>query len=207
MKVRKMRVSTNIFLMVTFILIIADLALGGFLYQRTKSLLIIQIKENTKNIAQTAAATVDGKAFAALKAGDEGTENYKKIFNALSIFRDNSGVEYVYSTRRNPDGKVVYVVDSDPEAAAEIDKEFGEEGDAFAKAMNGEPAANEKPYKDQWGVHLSACAPIYDGNTAVGVVSVDISMDWVNHELRIEAAFIFGICLIIFIISKSYRTS
>ena len=201
MKVRKLRVSTQIFIMVSILLVIADLALGGFLYQRTKSLLIYQIKENTKNIARTAAAMVDGKVFSELKAGDEGTEGYQEIMDVLSIFRDNSGVEYVYSSRRNGDGTVVFVVDSDPENPTAIDEAFGDEGDAFAKAMSGEPAANEKPYVDEWGVHLSACAPIYDGSAAVGVVSIDISMDWVNSQLRLVAVFILGICVAVFVMS------
>ena len=201
MKVRKRKVSTQIFFILTLLLIVTDLIIGSFFYQRTKSLLIYQIKENTKSIASTAAATVDGKAFSELKAGDEGTEDYQKIMDSLAVFRDNSNVEYIYSTRRNEDGTVVYVVDTDLEAGADIDQEFGDEGDAFATAMNGEPAANDKPYSDEWGVHLSACAPIYDGSTIVGVVSVDISMDWVNSQLRIVAIFIIGICLIALCIS------
>lgn len=202
MKVRRLGVAKKIFIMVAVILVISDVALGGFLYQRTKSLLIAQIKENTKNIASTAAASVDGEIFENLKAGDEGTEGYQKIIDELSVFRDNSGVEYVYSSRRNGEGKAVFVVDSDPEEPAAIDEPFGDdEGDAFPIAMNGEAAANEKPYTDEWGVHLSACAPIHNGDKVVGVVSVDISMEWVNEQVRLVLIFILVICLVVFAVS------
>lgn len=201
MKVRKLRVVTKIFFMIAALLLLSDLVLGCFVYQRTKSLLVTQIKENTKNIARSAAGTVDAEAFSELKVGDEGTENYKKVFDALAVFRDNSGVEYVYSSRRNDAGKAVYVVDTDTEEGAAIDEEFGEnEGDAFPVAMDqGEAAANEKPYKDEWGEHLSACAPIKNGEEIVGVVSIDISMDWVNSQLRTVAVATVIICVIVLI--------
>lgn len=202
MKVRKMGVATKIFMMIAVLLVISDVALGGFLYQRTKSLLVTQIKENTINIARTAAAAVDGETFETLKAGDEGTDAYQKILGELSVFRDNSGVEYVYTSRRNAEGKAVFVVDSDPEEPAAIDEAFGDdEGDAFPVAMNGEAAANEDPYEDEWGIHLSACAPIYHDEAVVGVVSVDISMQWVNNQVRLVGVFILVICLAIFLVS------
>ncbi len=203
MKVRRLGIATKIFIMVAVLIVLADVALGGFMFYRTKNLLVTQIKENTKNIARTAAATVDAEAFENLKEGDEGTEAYKKIVEALAVFRDNSGVEYVYSSRRNDQGKAVYVVDSDPEEPAAIGQEFGDdEGDAFPAAMDkGEAAANAEPYKDEWGVHLSACAPILKGNAPIGVVSIDISMNWVNDQIQIVGMYIIIICSVIFTVS------
>lgn len=201
MKVRRVRVSTQIFIMVAMILVIADVMLGSFAYFRTRNLLITQHKDSAMNIARTAAASVDGAAFRSLKAGDEGTDAFQKIMDALVVFRDNSGVEYIYTTRKNSDGTVVYVVDSDPEVETSIDVAFGEGGDAFEKALSGTTAANANPVKDEWGEHLSACSPIYDGQEIVGVASVDISMDWINQELRMVGIYVVLICSVVFVAS------
>ncbi len=197
MKVRKIGVSTKLFFMLTGMLLLANAVLGGIMFARIRSLLIQQIKQSTVNLAKTAAAEVDGDAFEKLKAGDEDTPEYKGIFDELAVYRDNSEIEYIYATRQNPDGQVVYVVDTDPSVSEVVDVSFGSDaGDAFLTAMSGTPAANAKPYKDQWGTHLSACAPIRGGGGSkiVGVVSIDISMSWVDKKVRQAGMDIIGVC-------------
>lgn len=201
MKVRKISISNQILILMSALLLVSDLILGGFVYQRTSSLLIAQIKENAKNIAKCVGVSVDGNTF--LKVQEEGSngEAFQKVLEDLILFRDNSGVEYVYSIRKNEKGTLEFVVDSDPDNPGELGKPV-EDSEVIEVALNGEASVDDKPYTDEWGKHIGAYAPIRSGKDIVGVACIDISVDWVNRQSKMLVAIIAGICAAIFIIGE-----
>ena len=149
MKVRKVSMSLKIILVIVVLLLVSDITIGVLVYHRTKSTMLTQIKENAKNIDRCIAASLDGKLFKELKEDDTDSKAYKTILSELSLYLENSGVEYVYTIKDNGDGKSVFLVDSDPEEPGLPGEEFGETSDEIKEAYNGTTLTDKEPYTDK----------------------------------------------------------
>lgn len=213
MKLRKTGIAVKIFVAIMILLVASDLIIGVVFYKRAKGLLVTQIKENAMNIDRCVAASVDGVLLESINAGDEGSEAYNEIIDELTLFLDNSGVEYVYTVRKNGNA-MEFVVDSDPEEPGLPGDEFGDITEEIAGALAGATTVDSEPYTDEWGTHISAYSPIYNGSSVVGLAVVDLSVDWVNEQTAGIAGLIIGLCVtvlaagvvILFIISRILRT-
>ncbi len=202
MKVRRISVTMKLIIGIVIFLIASDLIIGFTVYNKSKSLLVKQIKDNAQNISSCIANSIDGEEFA-LVGNDESavdSEVYQDILSQLEVFRDNSGVEYVYTIRKNDAGVNVFAVDADPEEPGMPGEEFGDESDDVEEAFGGENVVNKEPYTDEWGTHISSYSPIYAGDEVVGLAVVDISMDWINSQCKDIAKLIAVICSILFVI-------
>ena len=200
MENRKMGIATKVFIIVITLLTVSDLLVGVAAYSRVKNAMETQIKENAMNIAKCAASFIDGEQFASLTEGSESSEEYQNIWDTLTLFLENGGVEYVYSVRQRTDGSKEFVVDSDPEDGTAVGEDYPETDDVLPYALEGKTVATPKPSEDEWGMHLTAYSPIQNGGTVVGAVGVDISADWVREQTRGIALVILGICMAIFVI-------
>lgn len=200
MKVRKTGIAFKIFVAIIALLIVSDMVIGVTAYHRAKELLVTQIKESAMNIDRCVAASVDGSVLAEIGEGDEETENYKQVLSKLSLFLDNSGVEYVYTIRKGNSGAAEFVVDSDPEEPGLPGEEFGDSSEELERAFAGETTVNSEPYTDEWGTHISAFSPVYDGDSVVGLTVVDLSVDGVNEQTRNLAMLISIICVIVLVV-------
>lgn len=118
------------------------------------------------DIAGACAALVDSGAFSRLYPGAEDTPDYKTVEKALALFRDHSNLEYVYTVWYDDEGVPVFCVDSDQEDRALIGEAFGY-SDATIRALEGEASADEEPMTDEWGIHISAYAPIFSRGRGV----------------------------------------
>ncbi len=194
MKVRKTGIATRIFVAVITLLVLSDGIIGFLAYNRAKNLLESQIKENAMNIDKCVAASVDGSVIAGIKEGDEGSDAYNEVLDKLTLYLDNSGVEYVYTIRLNDAGVPVFVVDSDPEEPGGIGEDFGDDSEEVMSAFAGQTTVNREPYTDEWGTHISAFSPIYDGSEVVALAVVDLSVNWVREQTRSLLIMILGIC-------------
>ncbi|MCR5338606.1 MAG: hypothetical protein K6E75_08610 [Lachnospiraceae bacterium] len=197
MKVRKVKVSLKIMISVIVLLILSDAVVGVLLYDRAKNLMETQIKENAMNIDRCVAASVDGALFKQIQAGDENSDAFRQIHDVLTIYLENSGVEYCYTIRKNDAGTAVFVVDSDPEEPGLIDDEFEGSEEEIAQAYAGETTVSKEPYTDEWGTHISAFSPIKDGNTVVGLAVIDLSVNWVNEQTGRLLGLIVIVCLVV----------
>ncbi len=197
MRVRKTGLAFKIFIVIIVLLVVSDFVIGITVYRRAENLLVTQIKENATNIDRCVAAYVDGSLLDSIHAGDEETEAYQEVLDELELFRDNSGLEYVYTIRKNDNGVIEFVVDSDPEEPALPGEEFGDSSEELDRALAGETTVNNQPYTDEWGTHISAFSPVYDGDKVVGLAVVDLSVDWINKQIRSMAVLIAVICIIV----------
>ncbi len=191
--------STKIIVLVGVLVLAFDIVLGFLFYNRAKSLLLEQMLENALNTCNTVAANIDGDALARVGTDSEEEGDYDTVLEDLALFRDYSGVEYVY-TIRETDGSLVYVVDADIETGADTGDEFGDMEDAIASAIRGVPAAGDEPYSDEWGTHYSSYSPVYSGGKLAGIACVDISYDWVQEQTNGVLRLILIICIASFLI-------
>ena len=181
MKGRRRGIFKQLFLCLAILLLFGNAVLGAMAYNRSETALFEQIQSNAKNIAQCAAMNVDGNLLQGIVAGDEASETYATIVNQLALFRDNADIEYIYTLRQVGTDQFEFIVDSDTEEPAAIGDEC-EATDALVSAFaNQMTTADDAPFTDEWGSHVSAYSPILCDNQVVGVVGVDISANWIDE--------------------------
>ena len=182
MKVRKMSIFNKLFIWLAVLLLLGNGVLGVLACNRAESALFEQIQESTMNLASCAAANVQGDVLRGIQAGDEGSEAYETVIDQLALFRDNSNLEYIYTLRWNG-AEFEFVVDSDTEEPADIG-EICETTDAMALALEQSiTTADDEPFTDEWGTHISAYSPIFFEDEVVGFVGIDINADWIGEQM------------------------
>ena len=201
MKGHKRGIFKQLFLCLAILLLFGNVVLGLAAYNRSEAALFEQIQSNAKNIAQCAAMNVDGGVLQGIVSGDEGNEDYSSIVEQLALFRDNADIEYIYTLRQVGEEAFEFIVDSDTEEPAAI----GDECDAtealvcaFAEQIT---TADDKPFSDEWGSHVSAYSPILFDNQIVGVVGVDISANWIDEQMAALRSLVLITCIVTYAIS------
>lgn len=195
------------------LLLVVNLALGYALVSQSMAVIKSLINERMLDVSNTAAAMIDGDAYEALSAEDEGTEAYQAVYDTLAIFRDNIDLEYVYGVRAVGEREFVFTIDPSFGTPGAFGQEIGYT-DALYAASKGEPAVDEVPYEDEWGRFYSAYSPIFNSaGDVVGMVSVDFSAQWYEDQLATHARtalFIGGMsllvgALVVLLIMSRYR--
>ena len=201
MKVRKIGIFTQLFIWLAVLLLVGNVLLGYFAYTRSESALFTQIQNNVMNIARCAAMNVDGEILQQIAEGDEESESYELVIQQLALFRDNADIEYIYTLRRIGEEQFVFVADADPEEPAAIGEEC-EATDALCATFDKKiTAADDEPFTDEWGIHVSAYSPIMVEDEVVGAVGVDISANWIEEQMHALRNLVIIICVITYIVS------
>lgn len=199
LKVRKLSIAGKLMILISIISICSTAILALVIYGKVKDNLIEQAKGNGMDIAACAAADIDGDAFKLIKEGMEESEEYQQVFDRLAIYRDNSSIEYIYTMTQTDDGGLAFVVDTDKEEPAAIFEPY-DMIDEIKTALGGKTTADSQITSDEWGSYFSAYSPIYDSTgSVVGIVGVDISIDWINSQLAkvSEVFLVIGIIVVI----------
>lgn len=197
MKVRKISISRRLILLISIVTLICSAILGICVYQMEKNSLITISKKNGMELAACAAAAVDGDAFAQITEGMENSDEFQQVYDVLAGYRDNSSIEYIYSMKQLPDESVVFVVDTDTEEPAGIYEEYGTLDKVTEALTTKTTTADDEVTTDEWGSYYSAYSPIYNqAGDAVGIVGVDVSIDWINAQLFAVRNIILLICIL-----------
>ena len=190
MKKKKLSLTIQAIITVSVFLIIVYAVLGYGIITRARETLKDNIQSHMLDIANTAAANLDGNLLMQLKSEDKDTAAYKRIMNEMMLFKTHIELKYIYSVIKMPDGSYAFAVDTDLEAPAA----FGEPilvTEGMVKAFEGKPAVNEEPYQDRWGRFYSAYAPVFDSYGKVaGVVAVDFAEEWYESQI---SQFVYSI--------------
>lgn len=201
MKGRRRGIFKQLFLCLAILLLFGNAVLGAMAYNRSETALFEQIQSNAKNIAQCAAMNVDGNLLQGIVAGDEASETYATIVNQLALFRDNADIEYIYTLRQVGTDQFEFIVDSDTEEPAAIGDEC-EATDALVSAFADQmTTADDAPFTDEWGSHVSAYSPILCDNQVVGVVGVDISANWIDEQMAVLRNLVMVTCIVTYAVS------
>lgn len=201
MKTRRVGIFTQLFVWLAILLLLGNVLLGYIAYSRSKAALFKQIQSNAINIAQCAAVNVSADLHKDINVGDEGTESYKKIIDELALFRDNAEIEYIYTLRQVGDEKFEFVVDADTEEPAAIGDEC-EATEAMIKAFKKKiTTADDEPFSDEWGSHVSAYSPIITDGEVLGAIGVDISANWIDDQMKLLRNLVIITCVVTYAIS------
>ncbi|MCR5792928.1 MAG: hypothetical protein K6G65_07145 [Lachnospiraceae bacterium] len=196
MKVRKLSILLQTLFIFISMLIIANIILGTVLINQSKSSMKKLICDRMIDIANSAAATIDGDALEKLTAEDKGTEPYQKVEDALAVFRDNADLEFIYGIRQVGDKEFIFTVDPALEEASSFGDAV-EYTDALGEAALGKTAVDDEPYEDDWGRFYSAYSPVFNSSGKVaGIIGVDISAAWYDAEVARTTRSIAIVCMI-----------
>lgn len=100
---------------------------------------------------------------------------YEDIRDKLINFKSDREITYVYTMTKGND-KGYILVDGAKENASDIGEEYELER-GMISAFNGEAAATNEPVKDDYGIFISAYAPVKDASgNVISIVGVDKSV-------------------------------
>lgn len=192
------------------LLVILTLAL------RTVSLFLVSqravnegIRRQLRNAVGIAALQIDGDAHSKIVSPeDEDSEEYQQIRRRLQLVQKiDRDIRFVYTTRLQPNGEVVFVVDAetDPELFLHVGEVYDTASHLFLESAATLDSAFVEPdfYTDKWGTWLTGYAPFYtsDGRRE-GFVSMDIAATRIK---QLERGFLW-IALTIFVIMAGIST-
>ena len=198
---RKRISPTTVFLLsICALLFLVTATLGYSLTSQSSKAIRSQIESRMLDVANTAAAMLDGDTLETLEAGDSATAEYQAAYNILTVFKENIELEYIYCIRDMKDGTFVFLIDSDAvEPGA-----FGEHipyTDALYQASLGTPSVDKVPYQDKWGRFYSAYSPVFDSRHRVaGIVAVDFSADWYERQIfsQVRTTLLISLLALVF---------
>ena len=180
---RALRLTAEFAISITVLLLAANLFLGMWLTKASKKTIQTLIGDRMLDIANSAADLIDGDVLRNIRAGDEGTAGWQKIYDTLKLFQDNIGLEYIYCAKIDGERQFSYCIDPDPENPGT----YGQPIECTAALFNaslGIADVDNVPHTDAWGRFYSAYSPVFDSNGHVGgVVVVDFSADWYDVQV------------------------
>ncbi len=200
----KILLSTRIQWLVFTVLLVAESLICVASVVQSRSAIKMSVRQRMLDIANCASWSVDGDILKELTAEDQNTLEYRQVYDALAVFRDNVELKYVYAIKDEGDGRFTFTVDptfGDP-------AEFGEEvvvTEGLYAASQGIPSVDYEKYTDKWGTFYSAYSPVLDsdGNLA-GIVAVDFGEEWFEDQLNRQSQQIVIIYIIILALTITF---
>ncbi len=182
-KGRKISDTTFALIIISAVLLIADLCLGILLIGQSGNALKIMIEARMLDISNTAAEMIDGDVYETITADDQGTPRFMEIYHILEHFQNNIELDFIYCIRKIGEDDYIFTIDP----AVDEPSEYGQKvmvTDALRKASEGVAAVDEEPYEDSWGRFYSAYSPILNSKgEVVGIVAVDFSAEWFENQI------------------------
>jgi adenylate cyclase len=180
-----MKYRTRLFLLVMLTVAISNFLLFSLFFVQSHTALFKEIQSNAVSIVSTGATLLDGDKLAIIRTRqDEGSENYRLTEGLLRKIRDANrrkdvNVAYLYTMMASPDnpGSLLFGVDS--ETSRENKSHVGDvyKG-VFSKdfKLQNRIFVDESPSSDQWGVWITACAPVNNkGGRVVSMLCADLN--------------------------------
>ena len=204
-----MRFRTKVFTLFLIMAILTSLLIAASMYRPITALFMDLMRTNVLSIAATTAAMLDPDAHDAIRTrSDQDTSTYKQLEGELRRARDANRrrdlyVKYVYSMRPYPNDPrtAQFVVDSEEEGVnkSNVGDIYKSENPNYVLRFN-DFQADEEFVGDQWGLWLTANAPIRNAkNETVGAIGVDVGATEAVQRLRglfWHGALALGISLI-----------
>ena len=195
MKVRRISISTIILVIVIVVLVVSSVTLSIFSINHSNGSMRIAVNQRMLDVANCAAASVNGDNLKILTAEDKGTPEYEDVYKALELFKNSVSLEFVYAIMNKGNNEFTFSVDPSDDPA-----EFGEPvecTEALIAASKGTPGVDEEPYEDDWGLHYSAYSPVYDSQGKVaGIIGVDFDAGWYDEQITSHTRTVVIVSLI-----------
>lgn len=205
--VRRMTLQFSLSSAFSGVVLLTSLCLGVSLYSAMSDSIRGAMRERLQTALGVAAVSIDVKSHELIwQPVDEALPAYLELTKHLRQVRDRvSGVRFVYTYRRLPDGNLAFVLDAeeDPKTKSQIGQIMPEEDITpmmqmmFDDARKGVRVESELT-PDRYGIWLSGYVPLLspDGRV-VAVLGMDISATDVLGQERSFLLLLAAICLVI----------
>lgn len=181
------RISIKTKMLIGFVLIalLSSITVGGIIFKEMSAYEMDQLKNELQILVNLAAADIDADVHAGLQPGDEQKEEYTELLAKLRAFKETSGLTFICTYIPYDENSVKFVIDTDEsEEQGKIGDLYPSEGTGeqvdrdLLGAFHGEATINEIPREDEYGIFLSAYAPLKNANgDVIAVVGADFSVD------------------------------
>ena len=153
--------------------------------QQSQTALQKLIHERMLDVANSAAATMDGDYFRDYDGTDTESEKYKETLNNFHVFSDNMQLNYIYSIRMNENGRFVFVIDPDPVKPGLYGEEIVQTEGQMQAWTTKTATVDQEAFLDRWGKFYSAYSPVFDGEGNIAaLIAVDFDANWYDRQLR-----------------------
>lgn len=174
--------------------VLTGLLIAAFMYAPIKQLFMDLMRTNVLSIAATVSAMLDAEAHSKIQTrADQDMPVYKQLEASLRRARDANRrrdlyVKYIYSMRPYPGdpSTAEFVLDAEEDGVnkSNVGDVYKSSNPNYIVRFN-DFQADQDFVRDQWGLWLTANAPIRDArNETVGAVGVDVSATEVMQRLK-----------------------
>lgn len=182
--------------------VVTSIQVGGFLRE--------ELRLRIGDVVTMMAKKLDGDLHKTIKTIDDNkTEEFEKLKHDLGEMRANgTEIANAYTMRKLDNGEVAFIVDASEKDQSATGEIYPSESvtETLAESLNATPETN-KPYveyetsKDDWGVWLSAFAPIFTSSGKLdGIVGIDVSANSIRkHQLQYIMTIVTASLIVILI--------
>lgn len=184
-KTRKLSIRTKILLSSGILVVLICMFIGINSYLQIKNNMILMGVEEADMASNIAIQMVDGDLLSNLHPGDEDSEEYVQVLNALRKARDVCGIEYLYTLYT--DGQTVYYgVDTDEtDGQSAIGEVFEVSYDELEEVFAGDEYVQDFIDSTEDGELISCYKPILDSDgNVVAVLGSDYNAGTVADRLN-----------------------
>lgn len=189
-----MRFQTKVFLYSLTIALLSSLLAATFIYLPARKLVFGLMQSNVLSIAATTASLLDASGHEKIRTRqDQSGENYLRVEEQLRKARNANRrrdiyVKFLYTMRPYPENpaKAQFVVDSEEhgEDKSNVGDIYKVDNQDYKFRLN-DDQVEDRFLRDQWGVWLTASAPLRDARgDAVAAVGVDVSAEDTLKQLH-----------------------
>ena len=172
------KLGTKLTISFLLIIIFTITIVSTITYTQSYNMLVNSLGKRSIKIAQNALTKIDATEFENLKTiEDEKKESYNIMRENLNYIREIAGAKYLYTMRKNQDGKYIFVVDGmslGDENMSHIGDVEDEINEGFGQANNGNSYLAKGIKTTSWGTFVSCYYPIKNkSGNVVGIIGVD----------------------------------
>ena len=179
----RLKFGHKLFLSHFLAVILVSGSVGSFFYFSAIDSLMQSLRSRLRNSAALLSQSIDARELGIIKTkADINTEAYKQTLAMLRrLRRSNPDIAFLYIMRQET-GHRFFVIDSDEtERQAMPGQEYTEAPEAMINAFH-DPAVDDKPVRDEWGVFLSGYSPLRNGDGKY-LIGIDMRADEVDQKM------------------------
>ena len=179
----RLKFGHKLFLSHFLAVILVSGSVGSFFYVSAIDSLMQSLRSRLKNSAALLSQSLDARDLKTIRTkADIDSEVYQQTLTTLRrLRRSNPDIAFLYIMRKEA-GQLFFVVDSDDtERQAMPGQQYTEAPEGMADAFY-DPAVDDKPYRDEWGVFLSGYSPLRNGKGTY-LIGIDMRADEVDQKM------------------------
>lgn len=201
-KTRKLSIRTKLLIPSALIIIAVCIILGISSYHQLQEEMVAMGVEQATISATVAAETVDVSLISGLQPGDEETEAYTTVRNALTAQKNKLGMLYLY-TLYVENGKVRYQIDTDESAnCSMIGDEFEVSYQELEPVLQGNSYVEDYITSDGYSDVISSYMPIFDADgNVVAILGSDYNASSIIKELKTCIGQVVTMCIVCLVIA------